>query len=203
MSRSKYMKKQKGFTLVEVVIALTILSLIMLTTLTALRTFADTQEKLQRVTARLDEMRLVTKLLRRTIGQAVPVSRVKQEEAFGSYFFGDESELFWTTPMPGPGLGGLKVLHLAADTNGQLTLQIADYLTAAEEPEWSSLDHHILVEDLDSLLLAYREGPEFDWVEQWELSPASPYSVKMLISAHGRYWPEIVINLNDGKMQRK
>jgi len=196
------MSKQKGFTLVEVVIALTILSLIMLATLTALRTFADTQERLQRVTERLDEMRLVTKLLRRTIGQAVPVSRVKEEEAFGSYFYGDGTELFWTTPMSGPGLGGLKVLHLAADTEGQLVLQIADYLTGAEEPDWSGLDQHLLVEELDSLLLAYREGPEADWVDQWELSPTSPYSVKILISAHGRFWPEIVMNLNDGKMQQ-
>jgi len=171
--------------------------------LTALRTFADTQERLQRVTERLDEMRLVTKLLRRTVGQAVPVSRVKEEEAFGSYFFGDGSELFWATPMSGPGLGGLKVLHLSTNTNGQLILQIADYLTAAAEPDWSGLDQQILVEELDSLLLAYRGGPEAEWAEQWELSPISPYSVKILISAHGRYWPEIVMNLNDGKMQRQ
>jgi len=195
------MKNHKGFTLVEVVIALTILALIMLTTLSALRTFADTQERLQRVTERLDEMRLVTALLRRTISQAVPVSRVNEGESFGSYFFGEQSELFWTTPMAGPGLGGLKILHLH-NANGQLVLQVADYLAILEEPNWSDMEQHILVEQLDSFVLAYLEAPGAEWLEQWELLPNSPYSVKMLISANGRYWPEIIINLNDGKMQQ-
>ena len=54
----------RGFTLVEVVVALTILSLIMLATVTGLRTLANTQGTLERVTARIDEVRTVSGFLR-------------------------------------------------------------------------------------------------------------------------------------------
>jgi len=193
----------KGFTLVEVVIALTILSLIMLTTLTAIRTFADTQTKLQQVTDRLDEMRLVTAFLRRAISQAVPVVRVREEEGYGTYFLGQEDELIWTTPMAGPGFGGLKVLRLSEVDEGQLVLQISDYLSPADEPIWADVERHTLIEHLDSVSLSFRATPAGEWLEQWDWSLSNPYAVKLLISAKSRYWPEMIINLNDGEMHSK
>ena len=45
-----------GFTLVEVVVALSILSLVMLTTITGLRTLANTQGALDRLTNRVDQV---------------------------------------------------------------------------------------------------------------------------------------------------
>lgn len=192
-----------GFTLVEVVISLTILSLIMLTTLTAIRTFGDTQAKLQQVTDRLDEMRLVTAFLRRTISQAVPVSRVRKDEGYGTYFSGKDNELIWTTPMVGPGLGGLKVLRLSNIEDRQLMIQISDFLSPIDEPEWTQIEPHTLVDQLDSFSLAYRASPWEEWMEKWDWSLTNPYAVKLLISANGRFWPEIIINLNDGQMHTR
>ena len=69
--RNGGVKPAAGFTLVEVVVALTILSLIMLATVTALRTLANTQGTLERVTARIDEVRTVSGFLRDLMEAAV------------------------------------------------------------------------------------------------------------------------------------
>ena len=47
----------RGFTLVEVMVALTILSLVMMATVTGLRTLANTQTAIERATHRVDEIR--------------------------------------------------------------------------------------------------------------------------------------------------
>ena len=62
---------QFGFTLVEVMVALTILSLIMLATLTGLRTLAGTQVALERKTERVDEIRTVSTFLRNTFESSI------------------------------------------------------------------------------------------------------------------------------------
>ena len=59
-----------GFTLVEVVVALAILSLVMLATITGLRTLANTQVSLVRMTERVDGMRAVSSFLRDTLESA-------------------------------------------------------------------------------------------------------------------------------------
>lgn len=190
-------RKYDGFTLVEVVVSLLILSLIMLSTLAALRTFANTHTKLQQVTERLDEMRLVTAFLRRSINQAVPVSKIQRGKNKTTYFLGTNKELIWAAPMPGPGAGGLKILRLSNSENNNLTLQVSDYLSAKDEPQWSNSKPHVLIKSLDSIQLAYRSEPQSEWQDKWEAAETSPYAVKMIISAQKRYWPEIIINLSD------
>ena len=53
-----------GFTLVEVMVALTILSLVMLVTVTGFRTLGNTQGAITRLTGRVDEIRSVSSYLR-------------------------------------------------------------------------------------------------------------------------------------------
>ena len=60
-----------GFTLVEVMVALSILSLVLLGTVTGLRTLASTQSALERKTSRMDEVRSVSGLLRDLMESAV------------------------------------------------------------------------------------------------------------------------------------
>jgi len=56
--------RQGGLTLVEVIVATVILSMIMLATVTAMRTFGNTYERLMATTADTSEMREVHRFLR-------------------------------------------------------------------------------------------------------------------------------------------
>ena len=62
--------RSAGFTLVEVMVSITVLSMILLATVTALRTFGNTQSSLQRMTHRVDEVRSVSGFLRAAIESA-------------------------------------------------------------------------------------------------------------------------------------
>ena len=61
----------RGFTLIEVVVSLAILSLVLLGTVTGLRTLGNTQVSLERVTQRADEVRTVSAFLRDLMEAAV------------------------------------------------------------------------------------------------------------------------------------
>ena len=63
--------RSRGFTLVEVMVSLTILTLVMLATVTGLRTLGNTQVAIERLTGRVDEMRSVSSFLRDTLNSAV------------------------------------------------------------------------------------------------------------------------------------
>jgi general secretion pathway protein J len=61
----------RGFTLIEVVVSLAILSLVLLGTVTGLRTLGNTHVSLERVTQRADEVRTVSAFLRDLMESAV------------------------------------------------------------------------------------------------------------------------------------
>lgn len=65
----------RGFTLVEVMVALSILSLLLLATISALRTFGNTQVSVEKLTNRVDEVRTVSGFLRDTLQSAVVGTR--------------------------------------------------------------------------------------------------------------------------------
>ena len=58
----------QGFTLIEVMVALTILSLVLMVTVTGLSTLANTQSAIERMTSRIDEVRSVSIFFARPAG---------------------------------------------------------------------------------------------------------------------------------------
>lgn len=116
------MRKTKGFTLLEVLIALTLLSMMMAAVVAAMRTFGNTKVTLDAVTGRVDEIRLVSDFLRSSIEGALPVVRVgTSETAQGlkggsgdTFFAGSSSRMIWVAPLvAGASLGGAHVMQLA------------------------------------------------------------------------------------------
>ena len=65
------MPKSRGFTLIEVIVALGIFSLIMLATVSGYRTLGNTASTIDRMTDRTDELRSVSAFLRDALENAV------------------------------------------------------------------------------------------------------------------------------------
>ncbi len=190
-------QRNAGFTIIEVVVALTILSLMMLAMVTAMRTMGDTQSRLQRVIDRSDEMRLVSRFLRRNISQAAGVQRRKEGERNGTYFEGTGSELIWVAPISaGTSVGGLNVAKLAISGN-DLMLQMQVFTSPEEEPDWDVVKKYILVENAESIVLGYRFNMDADWEEEWSQRNRNPRSVRIMIKKEGRFWPELIIGLDE------
>lgn len=195
-------KGSRGFTLVEMMVALVVLSLIVAATLASLRTFANTQTTLDTVTERFSQMRQVSGFLRRTISQAMPVARRdKQSLAGGSFFMGSSTELVWISPvMVGLTRGGSYIQRLFVQ-EGELKYQQLPFVGPDSEPHWQDVPAYLLIDKLEYFALAFQEKAGEPWLEEWSMVSVNPTAVKVMIAADGRFWPELVIPVVPGRVR--
>lgn len=187
------MSRARGFTLVEVVVALTILSLVVLATLTALRTLALTQEKLEVRADHSAELRAVSGFLRKTLAEAIPVPMYMFGRSEGAYFYGGAQELIWAAPMPIPGhSGGLFAMRLARNDRKELSLQIREGIDFIV---WTDETSYLLAENVEAFTLSYRKSRLSEWQSEWnrQAEKAPPGYVKIALKVDGRYWPDIIV----------
>lgn len=190
-----------GFTLVEVVVALGVLSLILLATVSALRTFANTQVSLDKIVARVDEVRTLSSFLRDTLGGAVTGSNEGGGMSFGggaselAHFAGDEKSLSWkTTALFGEAYGGTVLMRIAKEDD-TLMLYWQDPLPPGIPVVWENKNSRILLESVEEFEVSFRPEFDLDWQSgEWD-TPGAPALVRLTIKAGGRYWPDLIIGV--------
>ena len=192
----------RGFTLVEVVVSLTILSLIMLATISALRTFGNSQVAVENSALRVDEIRSVSGFLRDTLEAAVVSSSQGATLSVGPgsnlrpspYFRGGAEFLEWKAPiMFGEAYGGVFIVRVAKEED-ELVLRWLEPTgkEKAQEPDWAESPSRVLLADLESLQIFYRPEFEEPWQEQWG-EDDSPALVRISLRTGGRFWPDLVL----------
>lgn len=189
-----------GFTLVEVVVALGILSLVMLVTITGLRTLANTQAALERMTARIDEVRTVSSFLRDTMESAVvgagpaalSLGGGSSEDA--GYFALSPDALAWkSTILIGENFGGSYLLRVAREDD-LLVLRWQLPNARGEPDDWAEAQARTLLADVEEFEVTWRGDREGDWQQVWEPGDEAHW-VRLLIRASGRYWPELIMQV--------
>lgn len=198
--RSERITVTSGFTLVEVVVSLSLLSLVLLGTVTALRTFANTQTSLVAFSNRVDEVRTVSGLLRDTLQASVVIAGDDEGLSFGasakpqSYFEGSENAMVWKAPVIfGESYGGSVFIRVAMEKD-QLVLRWQEPLVTVEPEDWSASYFRVLVEEFEELTLSYRGAFGAPWQARWD-GQGSPAHVRLGIKAHGRYWPDLIMEV--------
>lgn len=188
--------RARGFTLVEVVVAISILSMLVLATVTGMRSLALTQQKLEAKAGQVAQMVAVSRYLRSSIGEA---RRGVGPWAVDSavHFIGGREFMQWVSPMPVPNQQGLWVSRLEWRDN-QLLIR---FKPGIEVPEWSEDDlTYVLASDVEEFALAYRKSVYADWQPdltggEQALAANLPSHVRLQLKVAGRYWPEIIIQL--------
>jgi len=195
--------RARGFTLVEAVVALAVLSLLMTTVLAALRAFGNTQESLERVTDRTDEIRAVSSFLREsleaTIGGGLGSSgglsfggRHEGDSRELPFFKGDESGFAWKARLLfGETYGGIFLVRVTREED-RLVLHWLRPPGATTSVDWTSQESRVLVPDLQEFQVAYRGPVGTEWRPEWD-EHESPELVRLGIKANGRFWPELVM----------
>ncbi len=196
---SQCARSDGGFTLIEVVISLAILSLIMVATISALRTFGQTRFTLATMTNRVDEVRSVSSFLRDTfestvIGRASTGLSLGGSSSEGSCFSGSTGAMSWKAFVQfGEGWGGALLLRVEQDEQA-LKLRWQEIPGVTKNVDWSDTPERVLIDEIQELNISYRAGFNTDWQSEW-FGDELPALVRMTIKARGRFWPELILKV--------
>ena len=197
------MSKSAGFTLVEVIVALGIFSLIMLATVSGYRTLGNTASTITRMTDRTDELRSVSAFLRDALENSVvgAASGGNSEMTFGgssidqgpvSYFKVTNGGLEWRAKILfGEAYGGSYFLRLAK-LDEELVLQWQDPRGSIEPGSWQGATQRKILDDLQSFEVWTRMDAQSKWT-RGDVDRDTPSHVKVVIKANDRYWPELIM----------
>ena len=200
-------KNQKGFSLMEVIISMVMLSLIMgmiYGAIHASRKMAHQGTK--RINA-TNEIRVVQELIRRQISRILPMAFKEDDGAF-VIFEGDDEHIMYVSPMPGYlGNGGPYVqLIEIVNGNGGKILQFSHWLLSDtfEEVDFedSDIEPVVLMENIRyaefSFVKLDEEGEPGDWENDWEDPESTPLMVKLDIELEDgamMLWPQMQVAL--------
>jgi len=189
-----------GFSLVEVVVALSILSLVLLATVTGLRTLANTQVTVERMTERVDEVRTVSSFLRDTIESAAIGSGNAGGLSMGgssrqsAYFELTPDALVWkSTILIGENFGGSYLLRLAREED-LLVLRWQEPPITGQPRGWGEAQMRTLVDELEEFEISWRKDYRDDWQREWRRGDEAGW-VRLQVRAAGRYWPELIMQV--------
>ena len=201
----------RGFTLIEVLIALTLLSLLMLALTGAMRAMGQTSERVEQRIEAEDDYRIAQAFLRDILAQAS--ARVSDQMAAGGaqravFFAGQPAALAWIGIMPARfGVGGRHYMRLAlerGDGGSQLVLRYAPWNGAPTFDAWGQAEGRVLAAPVSALALRYQDPASGQWSPVWPPPgvaandlPVSglPAAVAIELAGPAPAWPPIVVAL--------
>jgi len=190
-------RRPRGFTLVEVVVALALLAVILAGLVSALVTFAKSAERADARILASDDVRLVYAFLQQSLAEASP--RLYQRPGdlvTQSWLQGTATELEWLGLMPARhGVGGLYHLRLGSGADGDLVLSYLPYAGDDPGPDWSLAGTHLLLRDLDRFELSYRPLDHPEWRPEWLAATVLPARVQITLGRAGEQWPPLVVQV--------
>jgi general secretion pathway protein J len=198
------MRRQEGFSLVEVVIALSLAAIMGAGFLGAMRLMADSASRISDVSDRTADMSLIADFLRQAFGSAQHLSyRHSHDEMTGDgvrpFFVGVERHVRWVGALPvRHGVRGLHFLALRVVERGDgkqdLVLDYLPYSNEQRMPPWEQMRSHMILPDIAAFSLAYLggSGPNAQWRSEWEGTADLPVAVRVSIRAADRYWPDLI-----------
>lgn len=187
----------RGFTLVELLVTMALLSLLMLGMASALRTMAQTEERVDARLANADEFRIATGFLR-SIVERISARKNPTPITQGAspyMFMGTPTALSWVGIMPARyGAGGRNFFHLAVETvqdTPALVIRFLPWTDSTEFPDWGQAESRVLVHGVTSFVLAYEDAWQTEplWVNTWERTDSLPDRVRIELQTDTGPWP--------------
>ena len=193
-----------GFTLLEILLAISLLSLILLLLFSALfsanRSWAATERRI----AQNDELRLVAEFIQRQLAAQAPLFWAGQDDT-DLLFSGAPDELHFTAGLPAHrGGGGAEALTLKVSRAGGES-QLALYVQPVSAEQRPFDDHGaervVLLANTARIELAYYGREEIEgqssWRDEWRHAELLPELIGLTVyPATGRAWPQMIIPLH-------
>ena len=202
-------RNQDGFTLIEVLVAMTLLGLVLAALFGGLRTGVRVWDSQDRHSDALGRLIAAQGFLRRQIAEAAPLDY----PAVGggppaAVFEGDANSVTFAGLMPSHfGLAGYQVIEvgLVRDGDGGRQLGVRWWPFDAQDPAPPAAvpeeQTAVLMDGVDGVTLSYFapavEGGPGQWADRWRDQPAPPDLVRIEVTfppGDGRAWPALVVH---------
>ena len=206
------MNKQPGFTLLELLIAMTLMGIILVMLYGGLRLGMRSWEVGEQRADRINELRVVQDFIRRQFRQSVTTTRTTGDiQGRTVAFEGDPERVVFVAPMlEYLGLGGLYAIQIDAVEDGEI-----DHLRvrwwpfrpdAFEQGESSDggaeddgVEETVLLSDVSELQWSYfgagEPNADPQWYERWENASQPPMLARLRLLYLGEPWPDLVMAL--------
>lgn len=199
----------RGFTLIEVLLAVTLLGLIMVLAYQGLRTGAHSAAQGEATIERVNRLRLAQEFVRAQLSRAQPMA-FDQDDTLGQVVFeGGPDSLQFAGPMPGYlSSGGPYVQSLVLD-RGERGLDLVfvhhvlRYGPDADKPRDESSEPKpvTLLGGIDEAKFSYLEPPETqdgepEWVDEWRDLNSLPLMIRLDLTMRDDArieWPTLLV----------
>ena len=196
--------RQTGFTLLELIVAITLMGLVLVVLYSGLRLGMNSWDGGEQRAEATNRLRLAQEFLRRQLTQSIAAYRVNEQQERVVTFSGRSDGIEFVAPMLAQlGQGGLYRVRIEA-VDGRLWIRWRPYLPA--DPEAGEERQTVLLEGVANVEWAYF-GPEQDhqpessprWRADWTHPQRRPQLVRLNLNLYGEPWPDLVTALTDGK----
>lgn len=198
-------RRQAGFTLVELLLAVTLLALLLALAYGGLRAASRASDRGQEVLEEASRLRITHQFVRKQFNLMLPLAfeATDDDPPLRVSFLGDRDRVMFVGPMPGYlARGGPQVQQFAL-REGPEGLQLEFSHAPLQEFERERLldrDPVVLLDGLQDGGFSFQlppeeEGAPPEWTENWEESSLMPESVRLDLGFGDEavvHWPELV-----------
>jgi len=209
MRRQVSRRHARGFTLIEVLLAVTLLVAGLALAFATIRSAMAISQRGEAISAGNERIRAVESLLRRRLSNAMPIALQPPEpDTPAPRFIGEPQRMQFAADVPAYlGRGGAYVHTLAVSGQRdaqQLTLELVLLQDGVQIPEVPARAPEVLADALQRVEFRYRgidpvSGDLADWQPQWDDPQQWPLLVSISVdAADGRRWPPLVVAMPQG-----
>lgn len=204
----KRVARQRGFTLLEILLALALLAFVMLGVWGAMRGAARVTHSADAVMAQSEAVRTVQQFLRRYVGAAGPQPFVTADGSAAQMFRGDATSMEYVAPLPmQSGHAGLYIQTVSLQKEGGgMSLRLAYQPYTEDQSADGQPIEHVLLTDLRDGKFEYLATAAFGkppaWRDDWQATNGLPLAVRVHLDPAWRTrvgFPDMVIPVQTGQ----
>lgn len=201
------MKKNHGFTLLELMVVMALLSLLMLGITSVMSTVSSTSMSIGRKIDSSEEIRANTAFLRSVLSRISAqknTNLLRKEGEHERYFKGTNDFVEWLGNMPARyGMGGLTYFRIFMQDD-QLILSMLPWDSSSPVPDWSKAQNSLITSRLKKFSVQYQNAKKsvHDWSLSWTLNKDLPTAIQLMIETEHETWPMTVIEVHQSMTER-